>query len=370
MHLQQLTILNFKNYAQSDLTFDDKINCFVGNNGTGKTNLLDAIYYLSFTKSYFNSIDSQIIKHDEAMMMLQGQYLRDQLIENIYVGLKKGQKKIVKRNDESYDKLSEHIGLLPLVMISPNDSRLIIGGSEERRKFMDSVIAQYNKDYLNKLLNYNRILQQRNQSLKAAHRNGFIDRTMLEVYNKQLSDYGTAIYEERLRFLDQLLPVFQQYYKHIAQDHEQVEMHYHSQLHKKTLPKLLVEYHERDQVLQYTSCGIHKDDLLLRLDQHPMKKVGSQGQQKSYLIALKLAQFDIIKQINGFKPILLLDDIFDKLDDQRVRQIVEIVADQHFGQIFITDAHPDRIANILSQIQSSHNIYKINNGQVESIIKD
>lgn len=359
MYLQELSLINFKNYSQTELEFSPKINCFIGQNGVGKTNLLDAIYYLSMCKSYLNPIDSQNIKYNEEFFVLQGDYLLKEKHEYIYCGLKKNRKKQFKRNKKEYQKLSDHIGLLPVVMISPLDNSLILDGSDERRKFMDSVISQYDKVYLDNLIRYNRALTQRNKLLKDFYQNRTFDRDTIEIWDDQLVALGEKIYNVRVKFVEELIPIFQEYYTRISGNKEQVKLIYDSQLHDSEFKGLLNDSIEKDRIVQHTTVGIHKDDLILTLEDHPMKKAGSQGQQKTYLVSLKLAQFDFIKEINGFKPILLLDDIFDKFDKIRVRQIIELVAENHFGQIFITDTSQDRLKEILKETNIPHHIFLI-----------
>lgn len=359
MNLQDLSIINFKNYSQIDLKLSPKINCFVGQNGVGKTNLLDAIYYLSMCKSYLNPIDSQNIRYDEDFFVIQGDYILKEKHENIYCGLKRNKKKQFKRNKKEYQKLSDHIGLLPVVMISPTDSSLILEGSDERRKYMDMVISQYDKEYLNNLIRYNRVITQRNKLLKDFYQNRNFDEDTIDVWDEQLIKLGEKIHAVRVKFVDELIPVFQDYYSRISGDKEQVKLVYESQLSENDFRSLLENALDKDRVVQHTTVGIHKDDLILTLNGYPIKKAGSQGQQKTYLVSLKLAQFDFIKKLSGIKPILLLDDIFDKFDKQRVRQIVELVAENHFGQIFITDTSEDRLENILKDINIEHSILSI-----------
>ncbi|PQJ78197.1 DNA replication/repair protein RecF [Polaribacter porphyrae] len=359
MHLQKISLVNFKNIASQTFDFQEKINCFVGNNGIGKTNVLDAIYYLSFAKSYFNSVAIQNIKHGESFFMIEGDYLLNNRNEKIVCSLKKGQKKILKRNEKKYDKFSEHIGSFPLVIISPADRDLVTEGSDTRRKFIDGVISQQNKNYLKDLIAYNKVLSQRNALLKYFAANRTFDALNLNVYDEQLEIYGNKIYDVRKNFLEEFIPIFNEKYKVISGDKEQVNLKYKSQLHDFSMSNLLQKSLDKDKILQYTSTGIHKDDLNFEIGEYPIKKFGSQGQQKSYLIALKLAQFDFIKQQSNVTPILLLDDIFDKLDENRVLQIIDLVNDDDFGQIFITDTHSERTENILRQSDKAYQIFKL-----------
>ncbi|MGY6647287.1 DNA replication/repair protein RecF [Wenyingzhuangia sp. IMCC45574] len=360
MHLQKLSLVNFKNISSELFDFDAKINCFVGNNGVGKTNVLDAIYYLSYTKSYFNAVATQNIKHGEDFFMIEGDYLlEEERLEKILCSLKKGTKKVVKRNGKAYDKFSDHIGSFPLVMISPADRDLIIEGSETRRKFMDGVISQQDRSYLQNLVNYNKLLTQRNALLKYFAANRTFDALNLNVYNEQLSDLSIKIYQKRVWFLEEFSPIFTSCYQEISNSKEEVGLLYKTQLHEKPLLTLFDEFLEKDRVLQYTSVGVHKDDLQFELNGYPIKKFGSQGQQKSYLIALKLAQFEFMKQLTGRKPILLFDDIFDKLDENRVSQVINLVNKDHFGQIFISDTHGERTENVVKQTQQPYKIFHL-----------
>jgi len=365
MFIRNLAVINYKNLVQADLQFSSKLNCFIGNNGVGKTNLLDCLYYLSFCKSYLNLPDSQNIRHNEDFFVLQGKYSCGGDTEEIYGGFKSGHKKIFRRNKKEYERLSDHIGLLPLVMISPADSILIQGGSEERRRFMDSVISQYDRQYLDWLLKYNRALLQRNNLLKFFATNRQFDADSLDVWSEQLIISGTKIHNKRIEFLDALLPVFQKYYDLICQGHEKVRLEYLSQLNDQDFRKLLEESVAKDRVLQYTSTGIHKDDLELKIEDYPIKKLGSQGQNKTYLISLKFAQFDFISSVNKVKPILLLDDIFDKLDSERVGQIVKLVSDSNFGQIFITDTNREHLDGIIREVGGvEYKIFLVSDGQI------
>ena len=359
MHLSHISLINFKNYDQLELNFSNKINCFVGDNGTGKTNLLDAIYYLSLTKSYFNSLDSQNIRHGEEQFMIQAEFLREGLDEKILCGVQRNKRKIFKRNKKEYTKLSEHVGLLPVVMISPADSSLIVEGSDERRKFMNAVISQFNGEYLESMIWYNRALGQRNVLLKNFHRSGSYQPDQLEVWDEQLIRHGDYIYQQRVEFIKDLLPIFQQYYESVSEGREQVGLIYKSQLLENDLRTLFKDHEQKDRILQYTTAGIHKDDLGMTLSGYPIKRIGSQGQQKTFLVALKLAKFDFIRKVIGFQPILLLDDVFDKFDANRVKQIIKLVANHEFGQIFITDTNPERIKNILNELTIDYKLFHV-----------
>ena len=359
MILKSLSLLNYKNFDSKSFIFSNKINCIVGNNGIGKTNILDAIYHLSFGKSYFNPVATQNIKHNEEFFVINGDYLKENKTEKVVVSLKRGQTKVIKRNGKAYEKFSEHIGFLPLVMISPADRDLIIEGSDTRRKFIDSVISQSDKTYLISLINYNKILAQRNALLKYFALNHTFNKDTLEVYNNQLNDFGTVIFEKRSAFLKTFIPIFKARYEAISNGNEEVELQYHSDLFETDLNTLLQKSINKDKMLQYTSVGIHKDDLHFNIENHPIKKFGSQGQQKSFLIALKLAQFDFIKAQSHVNPILLLDDIFDKLDEQRVAQLIKLVDNENFGQLFISDTHAERTENVVKQVHQSYEIFKL-----------
>ena len=359
MHLKHLSLLNYKNLESSSFDFDPKINCMVGHNGVGKTNVLDSIYHLAFGKSYFNPITSQNINHEADFFVVDGTFEKNDKEEQILVSAKRGQKKVIKRNQKPYEKVSEHIGFIPAVIISPADRDLIIEGSETRRKFMDGVISQSDSGYLNDLINYSKIVSQRNSLLKYFAANHTFDRDTLEIYNLQLNDLGTKLYKKRVDFLQEFVPIFNKRYAEITNNKEPVSIEYKSQLSHKTLSKLLEDQLQKDMVLQYTSVGTHKDDLSFEIEGHPIKKFGSQGQQKSFLVALKLAQFDFIKKISGVNPILLLDDIFDKLDEQRVAHIVALVATNELGQIFISDTHAQRTEKVVKESNQTYKIFRL-----------
>ena len=359
MFLKHLSLVNYKNLDSASFEFDTKINCFVGNNGVGKTNVLDSIYHLAFGKRYFNQITTQNINHEADFFVVEGQFEKFQKEEQILVSAKRGQKKVIKRNNKPYEKFSEHIGFIPTVIISPADRDLIIEGSETRRKFMDGVISQSDNVYLNKLIQYGKINAQRNSLLKYFAANHSFDRDTLEVYNLQLSDLGQYIFEKRKAFLEEFIPIFNKRYADITKNEEQVDISYKSQLFDSSLASLLEANLQKDMALQYTSVGTHKDDLSFEIEGHPIKKFGSQGQKKSFLVALKLAQFDFIKAISKVNPILLLDDIFDKLDEQRVAHIVALVATDQLGQIFISDTHADRTEAVVKSSKQSYKLFKL-----------
>ena len=359
MFLKELSLTNYKNFESLKFSFDTKIICFVGLNGVGKTNILDSIYHLSYTKSYFNPIPSQNIKHGETFFFISGKYMIDDKEENILVSLKKGDKKIIKRNNKLYKKFSDHIGKIPLVLISPDDRNLIIEGSETRRKFIDGIISQTDKEYLNNLINYNKTLKQRNALLKMFYDNSENIRKTIDIYDRQLSSDAHKIYDKRKEFLNEFIPIFKSRYKELSNDKENVEIKHSSDISPdQNLYKLLKNSLEKDLRFHYTTKGIHKDDLNLNLDNFPIKKYGSQGQQKTFLIAMKLAQFDYLSKLDS-KPILLLDDIFDKLDDTRVKQIINLVNQEKFNQIFISDTNKTRSENIIKKVNKSYKIFEI-----------
>ena len=370
MLLKELNILNYKNIREATLQFSDKINAFVGLNGQGKTNILDAIYYLSFTKSAYNAIDSQNIHHDEDMAMIQGKYYSADIEEIITCGIKRGVKKQFRRGKKDYKRLIDHIGLIPLVMVSPQDSELVVEGSDERRKFMDGVISQYSKSYLEHLTQYNVLLKQRNALLKQyAEQPEQLPDILMEVLEQQMVSHAMPIYQARVQFIEQFVPYFQQVYSAISNDKELVSLVYKSQLHERDLLESLARTRTRDLILGWTSQGIHKDELEMMLGDYSLKRVGSQGQQKSYLLAMKLGQALYLnaEQILNTQPILLLDDIFDKLDSERVERIIQLVGDERFGQIFITDTDRQHLTKILSQEHFDANLFQVDNGEVNTL---
>ena len=364
MWLQKLSLLNFKNYSEAELTFSPTVNAFAGNNGAGKTNLLDAIHYLSLCKSFFNPIDGQQIKTGTDFFMVQGTFEKDERNELVSVALKRNQKKQFKRNKKEYTRLADHIGLFPLVMISPNDISIIIEGSEDRRKFVDNVISQTDNSYLDELIYYNRNLLARNTLLKQIAETGKYDPGLLEVYDDQLVASGNRIFEKRRSFLQEFTAIFNEHYKFLTESAEEVQLVYDSPLMGTGFSALLKASVERDRIMQRTTIGIHKDDLVFTIHGMPLKKFGSQGQQKSFLIALKLAQYTYLYQQKGYKPLLLLDDIFDKLDDHRTRKLMEMVSAHDFGQIFITDTSSRRIRSIFDEIKVPVQIFEVEQGVV------
>jgi DNA replication and repair protein RecF len=374
MILKRLSILNYKNIGEAQLELSPKMNCFIGSNGMGKTNVLDAVYYLSFCRSASNPIDSQVIRHEEPFCMIEGQYQpvgaeSQETMANseqltISVGMKRGQKKHFKRNKKEYKRLSEHIGLIPLVVVAPADAMLIEGGSEERRKLMDMVIAQYDRSYIDALSRYNNALQQRNILLKME--DPAPDPLLMQLWEEQMAEAGETLYEKRRAFVDELIPLFQEYYQHISGGQERVGLTYVSHCQRGPLLEVIQRDRHKDMAVGYSLHGVHRDDLEFTLDGHLMKREGSQGQNKTYVIALKLAQFDFLKR-TGAKttPLLLLDDIFDKLDAHRVEQIVRLVSNDNFGQIFITDTNRDHLDQILSTTSLDYKIFHVSEGEVK-----
>ncbi|MDR2138352.1 MAG: DNA replication and repair protein RecF [Tannerella sp.] len=360
MILNKLSVLNYKNILQAEILCSTKMNCFFGNNGMGKTNLLDAVYYLSFCKSHTYTPEKQLIRQGEDMCVVQGEYDFDTNRELIFCALRRGQRRQFKRNQKAYDKLSEHIGLLPLVIVSPADSELIRGGSEERRRLLDLLIAQQDKAYLHALIHYNKALTQRNAML----RNRNHDPGLYEALEMQLGMYGQVIFEKRDRMVNTFIPLFNEYYRTICRSAETVGLVYLSQLREGRLEEILAANRERDSLVGYTLTGIHKDDVEMTLDDRLIRRSGSQGQNKTFLIALKLAQFTLLAMQGDTKPILLLDDIFDKLDAERVEQIIQLVSGSRFGQIFITDTNRKYLDRILAAINQDYTLFKVDKGAV------
>lgn len=401
MYLTELNILNFRNIESAQLSLSPKINCLIGQNGMGKTNVLDAIYYLSFCKSSLTPTDSLNINHQAQMAMIQGVYIfpshlygsgnlvlshsygsesssgsssQDSLPqETITCGLRRGQKKQFRRGKTDYKRLIDHIGLIPLVIVSPKDSELVLDGSDERRRFMDSVISQQDRHYLECLTEYNALLKQRNILLKqmqdAADKGIQQDESLLEIYEERLIPHAEYIYHKRQEFVDSFIPVFQEIYDYISEKKEQISLSYTSQLHDRNLSQALQRTRQRDIILGWTSQGIHKDDLIMQLGEFPLKQVGSQGQQKTYIISLKLAQALWLSNQQSelsqpSKPILLLDDIFDKLDSERVARIVQLVDSDRFGQIFITDTDRKHLTDLLQPFSTDAKVFIVNEGKI------
>ena len=364
MILENISIINYKNIKGVNLDLSPKINCLIGHNGVGKTNFLDAIYYLSFCRSANNPIDSQIIMHDENFFMLEGNYRTEQGdIENIYCGMKRGTKKHFKRNKKEYKRLSQHIGLVPLIYVSPSDSSLIEGGSEERRRLMDVVISQYDHSYIELLSNYNKALQQRNALLKMEEEP---DSSLLDIWEQEMARNGELLFQKRLAFVDELVPVFQQIYQQISGQREIVSLRYISHCQRGPLLDVIQRDRFKDRAVGYSLHGVHRDDLEMLIGDFQMKREGSQGQNKTFVLALKLAQFDFLRRTSSTTtPLLLLDDIFDKLDEQRVESIVQLVSGDNFGQIFITDTNRDHLDKILSKSDGEYKIFTVEGGDIE-----
>lgn len=366
MILKHLSILNYKNLAEVELSLSPKINCFLGDNGMGKTNLLDAVYYLSFCKSHSNPIDSQVIMHEADICMIKGKYeFATGNKEEISCALKRRQKKQFRRNKKQYDKLSAHIGFIPLVMISPADNELIMGGSEERRLFMDVAISQFDKPYLQSLVRYNNALQQRNATLK----HDSVDESLLELWEEVMIEEGEAIFEKRNLFIEELKPIFHEFYTTISQSREVVSLNYSSQLTDFSFKDRLLAARKRDMILGHTTVGIHRDDLDMLIDEFPIKKDGSQGQKKTFFVSLKLAQFQFLANKSETTPILVLDDIFDRLDETRVKEIIKLVSGSDFGQIFISDTNRQSLDRILHPFNDNYHLYSVADGVIEQMEK-
>ena len=365
MHLNSLLLVNFKNLQQVEINFSKRVNCFIGNNGQGKTNLLDAIYHLSYTKSFFNSIDSQNIMFDQSFYVIQGGVSNEEENFSLYCALKKGDKKVFRKNKKVYKKLADHIGLFPVIMITPYDINLVLEGSETRRRFLDSFIAQFDKSYLQQLLEYNKLLKQRNALLKMSH--NLDSNELMEVYEHQMEEKAHFIFNRRSVFVDDFIPLFNKFYKDISSNNENVGLNYISALEHSSMKDIFINNRNKDLILKYTSQGIHRDDLAFTIGGNSLRKFGSQGQQKTFLIALKLAMFDYIKLKKKITPILLLDDIFDKLDDDRVGYILNLIEKDKLGQTFITDTSKDKIPQILINLKVSHRSFIVEKGNTNNI---
>ncbi|MGB3777812.1 MAG: DNA replication/repair protein RecF [Tunicatimonas sp.] len=364
MWLEKIALLNYKNYPEAAIQFSEYINCFVGENGSGKTNLLDAIYYLSFTKSAFSSTEQQNMRHGASLFLVKGTFCKHEQEYQVQFSLQTGQKKDARNSRVPYEKLSEHIGLFPAVLISPDDTDLIRERSENRRRFFDSIISQINHAYLDDLIRYNHLLLQRNRLLKQFAERRTYDGDLLDAYSEPLLTLGRTIYEARQAFIAQFAPLFEKHYRYLSDDQESVAIHYQSHFAQPAWKENFYRAQQRDQMLQRTTQGTHRDDFVFEIGGYPVKKYGSQGQQKSFVIALKLAQFEIIHQETGVKPLLLLDDIFDKLDDHRIAQLTRLVVDQTFGQLFVTDARPERTRQLFQEIEVEKKFFVIRGGEV------
>lgn len=366
MILNSISILNFKNIEEASLNFSPKVNCFIGNNGMGKTNVLDAVYYLSFSKSYTNQPDNLVLHHGSDFLMLKGMYERRGEPEEITLSLQRGKRKVLKRNGKEYKKMSMHIGLLPVVMVSPMDWELIRGASEERRRLMDMIISQSNPEYLMSLIRYGKAVENRNAMI----RKGYRDVILFESIETQMCADARYIHECRQQWVDDFSPIFLKYYRAISGSAETVRLLYKSHLNDSSMHDLLSSNRERDMIIGYTTRGVHRDDIELLLGEYSMRKTGSQGQCKTYTIALRLAQYDFLKQVSGITPILLLDDIFDKLDTSRVENIVNMVSNgDNFGQIFITDTNRTHLDEIVRHSGSDYRIFTVENGCIVADIQ-
>lgn len=362
MRLKKLTLLNFKNIARQELSFCRGVNCLVGDNGAGKTNVVDAVYYLSMCKSSLPMTDTQSILHGAEGFLIDGQYLSDaEKNERIVCSFTRKGGKVLKRNGKEYDRLADHVGLVPAVIVSPADYALISDAAEERRRYLNACISQLDRTYLSDVMRYNAVLAERNRLLKMQP-----DETMLAIYDGQLVEYGTKIHAARQAFAERLQPVVAEYYRTLSGDREQVELHYKSELSERPFDEILRTARQKDMINEYTTSGIHRDDLTLRIGGYPLRKYGSQGQQKSFLIALKLAQYAIVAEACGERPILLLDDLFDKLDAGRVEQLIRLVSDEAFGQIFITDCNPTRLKSILDKAGGEYALFTVADGEIHS----
>ncbi|MBI2257881.1 MAG: DNA replication and repair protein RecF [Flavobacteriia bacterium] len=357
MQLTSLSLTQFKNYKHKEFHFFEDVVCFVGKNGSGKTNVLDAIHYLSTSKSFIQTVDKNNIHFGENFFLIQGTFEDNKEKNDILCVVKIGQKKIIKKNKAAFEKLSDFVGQFPSVIISPYDRDLISEGSEIRRKWMDSIISQCDRNYLDNLIRYNKILDQRNALLKQFYENGYFDKESLALWDNQLIQFGESIYQERKKFIEEFVEVFHPIYSYISSGEDKIELSYKSQLDDKSFSELLIEHKKKDTLSQHSTVGIHKDDLHFLIHEHPIKKYGSQGQQKSFLISLRLAQYEWLSAHLQKKPILLLDDIFDKLDSTRVNKLLLFVSQHQYGQIFITDTEKDRVNTLLNGLSFRFNIY-------------
>ena len=367
MYLENLHLYSFKNYLEESLEFSPFINCFLGPNGSGKTSLLDAIYYLSLTKSALNPIDNQCIRHGDSQMILRGDFSKNDKRFQVICHVQNGQKKAVKLNKKLYTKLSEHIGKFPVVMIAPNDTEIIRDGSETRRKFFDGMMAQYDQPYLDILIKYQQALKQRNSLLKSFAEHNRVDKDQLEPWDSRILNWGALLFEARKEMINQFIPLFEYHYNQLSDKKEKMEIEYQSDWHEEKHTQLFKDNLKKDLLLKRTMLGSHRDDYDFLIDGHHVRKFGSQGQQKSFVIALKLAQFDVLKEKTGAKPILLLDDIFDKLDDLRIARVIQLAAEDKFGQIFITDARPERTLAIIDQLPKERSIFLVESGRIKTV---
>ena len=366
MQLQEITLVNFKNYEKETIALSEKLNCLVGNNGMGKTNFLDAIYYLCMGKSYFKHTDSQITRKEADFFRLEGHFLHQGKKEKLVAKVRPRKQKVLERNDVAYQKLSEHIGHFPIVAIVPDDTYLVKEGSEVRRQFLDNTLSQIDSIYLQQLIEYNKLLKQRNAALKQFGQYKSFDEKLLSIYDEQMQEPAQYIFKSREQFIIDFRPIFQKLYAQISKDSETVNCFYKTQLQDADFQDLVKEAREKDRILQRSTAGIHKDDLQLQIKGDPVKKFASQGQLKSIILALKLAQYEVLKIEKSCLPILLLDDIFDKLDTQRVLQLLQLISQDTFGQIFLTDTHESRINQTTKSINTNFQTFIVQNGTILS----
>ncbi|GAB3504199.1 DNA replication/repair protein RecF [Emticicia fontis] len=359
MFLEKIYLSNFKNYEEASFNFSPQVNCIVGENGSGKTNLLDAIYFLALSKSSIHHQDAHNINHDTEFMLIDGIFKKNNRTHQITCSIQRGQRKILMHEKKPYERISDHIGQFPVVLIAPDDTELIKEGSDERRRFFDGVLSQMDNEYLNDYQQYNRILEQRNSLLKIFAERNFIDQDLLDTYSDPLVKLALRIYKQRRNFIDSFLPIFKKHYSIISDGREEVEIIYESEVASGEFPQEFRLNRQTDVRAQRTTKGIHKDDYIFEIDTYPIKKFGSQGQQKSFVMALRLAQFEMIETLRETKPILLLDDIFDKLDDRRIHSLVESINNHTFGQVFITDARPERTQKILEEVKAEVKYFRI-----------
>ncbi len=362
MYLQSLKLVQFKNYTEASLTFSKQLNCFVGNNGMGKTNLLDGIYYLCMTKSHFSGSDSNAVLHNETFFRLEGVFKKEKETLRIVAKVIPRRKKEIEKNGKVYDKLSEHIGLLPVVVIAPGDSELVQEGSEERRRFMDNTLSQLDYDYLQTLIRYNKILKQRNAYLKQAVATRRFDPVLVQTFDKQMIPLAAILYTKRNAFVHSITPILQEMYAAISGGMESVDCIFQSGLHQDNFEHILKNNLEKDRILGRTTAGPHRDDLKFYIKDFPLKKFASQGQMKSFTIALKLAQFQLLKKGKSISPLLLLDDIFDKLDASRVKQLLSLLLHQNFGQVFLTDTDQNRVERIADELNMDYKRFLVHDG--------
>lgn len=362
MYLKKLVLINFKNIAQAEITLSERLNCFVGDNGAGKTNVLDAVYYLSMSKSALTMTDGQSVRHGEDFFVVEGTYAGDSgSNDTVNCSFLRRSGKVLKLNGKEYDRMADHVGRFPVVMVSPQDSVLITDAAEERRRYLNAFLSQLDRDYLASLMRYNAVLAERNRFLKSSS-----DEQMLQIYDMQLADHAARIYERRRDIIERMRPLVAEFYRQLSGDREQVEIEYRSELASASMGELLLASRERDIVNGFTTSGVHRDDMSLRIGGYPLRKYGSQGQQKSFLMSLKLAQYRILAEVCGERPLLLLDDLFDKLDTSRVENLLSLVAGDGFGQIFITDCNCSRLETILSRAGEKYALFMVEGGDIRS----